>query len=134
MKVLVTGATGFIGTHVVRALQQHDHEVRALIRPQSSAAAHLQTSEIEIVAGDILDAGSCRRAVTGCDAVLHLAADFRLWAPDPGDIVRTNVEGTRNIMQAALTAEVRRVVHTSTIVALDPSPEDPEPRPADPAQ
>lgn len=132
MRVLVTGATGFIGRHVVLALSERGYAVRALARP-STDVSNLASLAVEIRRGDVLDETSCLDAAAGCDAVLHLAADYRLWARDPGEIERTNVQGTRNVLRAAARAGAARVVHTSSVVALQPSPVDPEPRPADPA-
>jgi dihydroflavonol-4-reductase len=108
---LVTGATGFIGWHVARRLLTRGHAVRALVRPTSK----VRELEIETVSGDLRDSGSLERAVTGCGLVFHVAADYRLWARDPGDLYRSNVEGTRNLLTAAREAGVERVVYTSTV-------------------
>ena len=118
-RVLVTGATGFIGSHVAGELVRRGWQVRALVREQTDPAPLLALG-VEVICGDLLDAVAVGRAVAGCDAVLHLAADFRLWAPDEQVIYRTNVEGTRHVLRAALAAGVSRVVYTSTVAVLTP--------------
>jgi len=117
--VLVTGATGFIGSHVAGELVRRGYRVRALVREQTDPGP-LLAQGVEVVRGDLLDAAAVGRAVAGCDAVLHLAADFRLWAPDEQVIYRTNVDGTRQLLEAALAAGVSRVVYTSTVAILTP--------------
>jgi dihydroflavonol-4-reductase len=108
---LVTGATGFIGWHVARKLLARGHTVRALVRPTS----RVRELEVEVVNGDLRDSDSLERAVTGCGLVFHVAADYRLWAKDPSELYRSNVEGTRNLLTAARQAGVERVVYTSTV-------------------
>jgi dihydroflavonol-4-reductase len=122
--VLVTGATGFVGSSIVRALLAAGYAVRALVRA-SSPRANLAGLEIDIVDGDICDAKAIARAMTGARYVVHAAADYRLWARNPDSIMRTNVEGTRTVMQAALRAGVERVVYTSSVatIALRPDGE-----------
>lgn len=117
--VLVTGATGFIGSHVAGELVRCGYRVRALVREQTDPDPLLALG-VEVVRGDLLNAEAVGRAVTGCDAVLHLAADFRLAAPDEQVIYRTNVDGTRRLLEAALSAGVSRVVYTSTVAILTP--------------
>ena len=117
MKVLVTGATGFIGFHVARLLAQKGVQVVALAREGSDTSA-LRSLDIEPFRGDIRDAGSVRRALKGCSQLYHLAADYRLWVPDPGNMYRINVEGTKNVMQAALELGVGKVVYTSSVGVL----------------
>jgi dihydroflavonol-4-reductase len=117
MDALVTGGTGFIGANVARELVAAGATVRVLARPRSDRRA-LQGVPIEVVEGDLLDAGSLRRAVAGVQAVFHVAADYRLWTPDPAVVYRTNVDGTRAILDAAGQAGVGRVVHTSSVGAL----------------
>jgi dihydroflavonol-4-reductase len=114
---LVTGATGFVGAHVVRALLARGRSVRCLARPESRLS-NLEGLDVEIARGDVCDAASARRAAAGCEIVYHCAADYRLFARDPGEIYRTNVEGTRNVLAAAAAAGARRVVHTSSVGAL----------------
>jgi len=108
---LVTGATGFVGWHVARLLVERGHRVKALVRPASA----LRELEAETVTGDLRDAESLRAAVAGCGAVFHVAADYRLWAPRPQELYRSNVDGTRNLLEAARQAGVERVVYTSTV-------------------
>jgi dihydroflavonol-4-reductase len=108
---LVTGASGFLGWHVARMLAERGWRVRALVRPGSS----VRELEVETVRGDLRDPGSLRQAVAGCGCVFHIAADYRLWAPDPGELYRSNVDGTRNLLAAAREAGVERVVYTSTV-------------------
>ena len=108
---LVTGATGFIGWHVARKLLARGHTVRALVRPGSK----VRELEVEEVTGDLRDRESLDRAVAGCGLVFHVAADYRLWAKDPRELYRANVEGTRNLLTAARVSGVERVVYTSTV-------------------
>lgn len=108
---LVTGATGFIGWHVARKLTARGERVRALARPTSK----IRELEVETAIGDLRDPESLGRAVAGCGVVYHVAADYRLWAKDPGELFRSNVDGTRNILTAARNAGVERVVYTSTV-------------------
>lgn len=132
---LITGASGFIGAAVARALIARGHRVRALLRPRANPA-NLEGLDLERVAGDLTDPASLERAVAGCRYVFHLAADYRLWVPDPAAMFRVNVEGTEALMRAALRAGVERVVHCSSVAALgltrDGSPAD-EDTPLDPA-
>jgi dihydroflavonol-4-reductase len=117
---LVTGGTGFIGANVVRELVAAGATVRVLARAGGDrrALAGVNVEIVEIVEGDLLDAASVRRAVSGVQVVYHVAADYRLWTPDPATLYRTNVDGTRAVLQAAGDAGVRRVVHTSSVGAL----------------
>jgi dihydroflavonol-4-reductase len=128
-RVLVTGATGFIGGHVAGELLRRGYQVRALVREKSDPG-RLPNLGAEIVCGDVLDTAAVERAVAGCDAVLHLAADFRLWAPDEQVIYRTNVVGTRQVLAAALAAGVSRAVYTSTAAILTPPTADPPSTPS----
>lgn len=114
---LVTGATGFVGAHVARALLERGLAVRCLVRP-SADRANLAGLDVEVVRGDLLDPASLRRAASGCDLLFHCAADYRLWARNPATLIATNVEGTRNALAAAAEAGVRRTVHTSSVGAL----------------
>ncbi len=117
MDALVTGGTGFIGANVVRELLAAGATVRVLARSGGDRRA-LIGMRIEVVEGDLLDPASVRRAVSGVPIVYHVAADYRLWTPDPASLYRTNVEGTRAVLEAAGEAGVRRVVHTSSVGAL----------------
>ncbi|VVE68019.1 NAD-dependent dehydratase [Pandoraea pnomenusa] len=116
-RVLVTGASGFVGSAVARTALARGHEVRLLVRG-SSPRANLADLPVEVVEGDMRDAASMQRALAGCDALLHVAADYRLWAKDPNDIMRANIDGTRTVMDAALRAGVQRVVYTSSVATL----------------
>jgi dihydroflavonol-4-reductase len=109
--VLVTGATGFLGWHVAKRLVESGEHVRALVRPPN----RVRELDVETVEGDLRDAGSLRRAVAGCSAVYHVAADYRLWAKDWRELYRSNVDGTRNMLEVARGAGVERFVYTSTV-------------------
>ena len=117
MTVLVTGATGFVGAAVLRRLLDAGQAVRALVRAGSDRH-NLEGLEVEPVEGDLGDAASLGRAVAGCEALYHVAADYRLWVPEPATIYRANVEGTRALMRAAAEAGVRRIVYTSSVAVL----------------
>lgn len=117
MTTLVTGASGFIGSAVVRGLIASGHDVRVLLRPQSERR-NLEGLSLDIVIGDLTDRASLARAATGCEALFHVAADYRIWVPDPAPIYRTNVEGTRGLMLAAAEAGVQRIVYTSSVATL----------------
>jgi len=117
MRALVTGGTGFIGSSIVRELLRAGFEVRALVR-STSDTRNLDELDIESVTGDITDFASLKRAMRGCTHVFHSAALYSFWVTTPGLIEQVNVEGTRNVLQAALEAEIRRVVYTSSVAAL----------------
>lgn len=119
---LVTGATGFVGAAVVRALLRADWRVRVLVRPGADRR-NLQGLEVEIAGGDLGDADSLRRALTGVEGVFHVAADYRLGARDPSQLYRTNVDGTRNLLQAAHAAGVSRIVYTSSVATIGIPPD-----------
>jgi dihydroflavonol-4-reductase len=127
MKALVTGATGFVGAAVARALSAAGWQVRALARAGSNRGNLLQLA-VEVVEGDLADVASLQRALDGCTALFHVAADYRLGARDPSQLYRTNVEGTRNILSAARSVAVPRVVYTSSVATIgipaDGSPGD----------
>ena len=114
---LVTGATGFVGSAVAAALISSGQTVRALVRPESDRR-NLAQLGLETVEGALEDAASLARALHGCRYLFHVAADYRLWVPDPAAMMRTNVEGTKNAMLAALDAGIERVVYTSSVAAL----------------
>jgi len=118
--VLVTGASGFVGFHVARALVERGFPVRALVRP----ASRLKDLDIEVSVGDLRDPGSLVRAVEGCGVVFHVAADYRLWARNPQELLDSNVSGTRNILEASRRAGVERVVYTSTVGCISFPPGD----------
>jgi dihydroflavonol-4-reductase len=114
---LVTGANGFVGCHVVRALTARGTHVRALVRPSADRRA-LEGLDCELALGDLRDREAVERAVRGCNEVYHVAADYRLWVLDEAPMYAANVEGTRNIIRAARASRVRRIIHTSTVGAL----------------
>ena len=114
---LVTGASGFVGSHVVLKLLERGQRVRVLVR-RESPRKNLEGLEVEIVTGDLTDRASLKQAVAGCRRVYHVAADYRLWAPDPSVLYVNNVVGTRNLLEAAREAKVERMVYTSTVGAL----------------
>ena len=117
MDVLVTGATGFVGANVARLLVADGYRVRVLARLTSSLQA-LSGCRVEIFRGDILDPHALAPAVRGCAIVFHVAADYRLWAKDPREIYRNNVDGTRTVLETCERADVGRVVYTSSVGTL----------------
>jgi dihydroflavonol-4-reductase len=122
MRALVTGATGFVGAAVARALLAEGWQVRALVRGGSDRRNVASLAVAQIV-GDLTDAPSLERALEGCEAVFHVAADYRLWAPRPQQLYRTNVEGTGNLLDAAQRAAVRRIVYTSSVATVGLPPD-----------
>jgi len=124
---LVTGASGFVGSALVRTLIAAAHQVRVLVRPASDRR-NIEGLPLEIALGDLADPRSLERALEGCGALFHVAADYRLWARRPQQLYQNNVAGTVNIMQAALKAGVGRIVYTSSVATLglhaDGSPAD----------
>ena len=118
MKALVTGTSGFVGSAVARRLAADGHELRVLLRPTSDWR-NLDGFDAEIAMGDLSDAASLKSAVSGCDAVFHVAADYRIWVPDGGaSMYRANVDGTRDLIRAAAEAGVDRFVYTSSVAVL----------------
>ena len=117
MKVLVTGATGFVGAAVARVLIQDGWEVRALAR-KGSERRNLRNLTVEVHEGDLADRASLEAALSGCQALFHVAADYRLGAFDPRQLYETNVEGTRRILDASRSAGVERVVYTSSVATV----------------
>jgi dihydroflavonol-4-reductase len=117
MKTLVTGATGFLGSHVARALAGRGENVRVLVRPSSDLRA-LDGLEAERFTGDLRDTASLDRALEGVQRVFHVAADYRLWARDPREIHESNVTGTQNLLDAARRAGVEKFVYTSTVATI----------------
>jgi dihydroflavonol-4-reductase len=128
-KVLVTGASGFIGANVARLLVERGEDVRVLVRPTSDRG-NLAGLPLEVSLGDLRDADAVRRAVRGCRRVFHVAADYRFWARDPRELYRSNVDGTVHVMEACLAEGVERVVYTSTVGTIGLSA---LPRPCDEA-
>jgi len=124
---LVTGASGFVGSALVRKLIEAAHPVRVLLRPASDRR-NIEKLPVEVALGDLGDKTALERALEGCTALFHVAADYRLWARHPQQLYQSNVAGTANIMQAALKARVGRIVYTSSVATLglnaDRSPAD----------
>ena len=117
MLALVTGATGFLGSHVARVLAEQGAELRLLVRPTSDLR-NLEGLKADRVVGDLRDGPSITKALSGCEVAFHVAADYRLWVRDPGEMYRSNVEGTRSLLEAARKQGVRRVVHTSSVATM----------------
>jgi dihydroflavonol-4-reductase len=117
MLAFLTGATGFVGSHVARALAQQGFDLRLLVRA-SSNKTNIEDLNADLVIGDLRDPASLEQGIAGCDVVLHVAADYRLWVRDPDEMYRANVEGTRAILAAARRNNVRRVVYTSSVATM----------------
>jgi dihydroflavonol-4-reductase len=117
MKVFLTGATGFVGTHVARELAQRGAQLRLLVRPTSNLR-NLEGLPAETVVGDLLQPESLRTSLRGCDALMHVAADFRLWVRDPKAMYAANVDGTRALLQIAREETIPRTVHTSSVATM----------------
>ena len=114
---LVTGATGFVGSAVARALLARGHALRLLVRPGSDRS-NVDGLPAELHEGDLRDAGSLQAAVVGCTYLAHVAADYRLWVPDPAPMLQANVDGTRTLLRAARDAGAQRIVYCSSVAAL----------------
>lgn len=117
VKNLVTGGTGFVGSALVRQLLERGEEVRALVR-KGSDLRNLEGLEVELVYGDLRDREALRQALKGCQRLYHVAASYRLWSPNPKELYEVNVEGTRNILEAAGEEGLERIVYTSTVGVL----------------
>jgi dihydroflavonol-4-reductase len=117
VRIFVTGATGFVGSHVAREVAARGADLRLLVRPTSNLA-NLEGLAAETVTGDLLQPESLRTAVRGCDAVMHVAADYRLWVRDPDSMYRANVEGTRALLRIAREEGVPRCVYTSSVATM----------------
>jgi len=122
MKIFVTGATGFVGHHVAKALAAEGAELRLLARKSSNQrnleGLGLERGKGDTVVGDLLEPESLRSALQGCDAVVHVAADYRLWIPDPDAMYRANVDGTRELLRRSREAGVKRFVYTSSVATM----------------
>jgi len=117
LKAFVTGATGFLGFHVARVLADQGADLRLLVRPTSNLK-NLQGLNAETAVGDLRDPASLETAISGCDTVFHVAADYRLWVRDPNEMYRSNVDGTRALLEAAKNNSVQRVVYTSSVATI----------------
>ncbi len=117
MLAFLTGATGFVGSHVARALVAQGADLRLLVR-SGSDLRNIRELQAERVVGDLRDAASLKKAVAGCEVVFHVAADYRLWVRDPEQMYRSNVDGTKAILEAARENKVRRVVYTSSVATM----------------
>src|SRR3979490_1912085 len=118
MLAFVTGATGFLGSHVACVLAEQGAQLRLLVRPTSDLRNLDDLQNADRVVGDLRDAASISKALSGCDVVFHVAADYRLWVRDPDEMYRSNVEGTRSILAAARKNGVRRVGCTSSVATI----------------
>ena len=116
MRLFITGATGFVGAHVARLAAESGADLRLLVRPTSNRV-HLPAGA-ELVTGDLRAPEDFASAMAGCDALIHVAADYRLWVPDPAEMYKANVEGTRRLLQLAREAGIRRVVYTSSVATM----------------
>lgn len=117
MKVFVTGSTGFVGSHVARVLSEAGADLRLLVRA-TSRTDNIDALNAERVIGDLREPAFLKKAMSGCEAVFHVAADYRLWCRDPKEMERSNVVGTRALIQAAADAGVKRVVYTSSVATM----------------
>jgi len=117
MKTLITGATGFVGSAVLRELLKKEHQIKALVR-QSSVLDNLKNLDVEIVYGDLKDKDSLKRCLKDCKHLFHVAADYRLWVPKAKEIYENNVNGTENLMVEALNLGIEKIVYTSSVAVL----------------
>lgn len=117
MKAFITGATGFVGSHVAQLLSAQGADLRLLVR-STSRTENIADLKADRVTGDLRDPASLKKAMQGCDFVFHVAADYRLWVRDPQDMYRSNVEGTRAIIRAAQECGVQRVIYTSSVATM----------------
>ena len=117
MLAFVTGATGFLGSHVARVLAEQGAELRLLVRPTSDPR-NLEGLNADRVIGDLRDPASMEKSLSGCHALFHVAADYRLWVRDPDEMYRSNLEGTRSLLEAARKQGVRRIVYTSSVATM----------------
>jgi dihydroflavonol-4-reductase len=116
MRLFITGATGFVGAHVARLAAQEGADLRLLAR--STSNTNLLPPSADVVVGDLRAPEAFASALKGCDALIHVAADYRLWVPDPAEMYKANVDGTRSLLRLAREAGVRRVVYTSSVATM----------------
>src|SRR5260370_21166412 len=117
MLAFVTGATGFVGSHVACALADNGADLRLLVRPNSNLK-NIQDLKADLFTGDLRDPASLEKGIAGCEVIFHVAADYRLWVRDPEEMYRANVEATRAILEAARKNNIRRVVYTSSVATM----------------
>ena len=117
MKAFVTGATGFVGSHVAELLQQQGADLRLLVR-RGSRTNNIDSLRADRIQGDLGDFSSLLRGMSGCEVVFHVAADYRLWVRNPDEMYRANVDGTLAVMDAARQAGVKRIVYTSSVATM----------------
>ena len=117
MKVLITGATGFLGSAVLRLLIDEGYDVRVLVR-KNADMRNIKEYDVKIIKGDLQNTESLKSAVYSCEQVFHVAADYRLWVPDPENMYKTNIDGTRNLILAATDAGVEKIVYTSSVATI----------------
>ncbi|HEX4022494.1 MAG TPA: hopanoid-associated sugar epimerase [Acidobacteriaceae bacterium] len=117
MRIFLTGATGFVGTHVARTLSANGAQLRLLVR-KTSRVDHLAPLHAEMIVGDLRQPSSLQSAMADCDALVHVAADYRLWVRDPDEMYAANVAGTRELLQIARQAGIRRIVYTSSVATM----------------
>ena len=117
MSTLITGANGFVGSALIRQLIDKGHDVRALVRAGSNTQ-NLDNLNVSLIKGDLTDPGSLKKAVSGCSYLFHVAADYRLWIPDPDIMYSTNVQGTRDLIRHATDAGVTKMIYTSSVATL----------------
>lgn len=118
MLVMLTGATGFVGANLLDVLLERGFQVRCFVRDETLARSFLPKEDVELFLGDVRDLEALERCARGCRVIFHTAADYRLWVPDPENMYATNVQGTKNVLEAARRAKVERVVYTSSVGAL----------------
>ena len=116
MKLFITGATGFVGAHVARLAAQQGAELRLLSRSNSNRGN--LPANADVITGDLREPSTFASALRGCDALIHVAADYRLWVPDPTEMYKANVEGTRELLRIAREAGIPRVVYTSSVATM----------------
>lgn len=117
MRIFVTGATGFVGSHVAQILSAQGADLRLLVR-STSRTDNIADLKADRITGDLRDPDSLKKAMQGCDFVFHVAADYRLWVRNPEEMYRCNVEGTRSIIRAAQESGIRRVIYTSSVATM----------------